>query len=219
MGPEADTSEEWALDISDDLEVPGWLYLPSGPSSAESSEWMAQAVEMLSPIIGAERWDGKPASEADVRELLAAGLDARALSDAVAMFQVWPVLMPVSVTCVVNILDSSALPDWGETDAVIHRAESPHVGPGLQCSTTRTVSAEADEFELMSVHFVFDNGEVALMLSLEESFPVLVTRALPGFVLLKDVIRMARCSDGKPFASVEPLGILDDSPWTWEGTT
>ncbi len=201
--------DEWALDlVDDDLEVPGWLFVPQGMAKEEREQWTAEALAEMSGTIG---WDGQPIDDADAREVLTAALEQRATSDSLAILQVWPPLGHVAAMCHIDILPSSGMPDWTETDAVLHPIEAPHIGPGLQCSTLRTVQVDDLHLELSSVHFIFDDGDVTLMFSLSEAVAPLISVALPALVLLMHNIRMIRSSDGAVFESVLPRGVVDEA--------
>lgn len=209
--------DEWALDlVDDDLELPGWLFVPQGMGMDDQERWVSDA---LADIVGTPGWDERPVSEEDARELLASAIAQRAASDSLAMLQVWPALGPEAAMCHIDILPSDGLPDWAATDAVVHPVESPHIGPGLQCSTLRTVQIDDDvHLDVSGVHFIFDNGDVTLMFSLDETVALLTSIAMPAFVLLMRNIRMVRGSDGAVFESVPPRGVVVEPEWPIEET-
>lgn len=205
----------WELEFADQLDLPGWLLLPDGLDAADQETWVAEGTRLLSPIIGTDRGDGVETTEADVREVLVGGLVKRRNSDSYLIYQVWPVAGPFAVYCHVNVVDSEALPDWQAIDGTVHPAEGRHVGPGLQWATHQRVEHEGDNVDLTSVHFVFDDGDVALQLSLEESVAQLIAKTVFAFTTLKDAVRLKR-ADGSTFTAATPTGIGTDESWPAE---
>lgn len=213
MRTPATDPEPWQLDVVDDPAVPGWYLVPPDLDAQLQREWTDACVEDLRVLLSSEDPDDEPVAEHDVRALLAAALDLRASSPSVAIFQVWPVRLAATVQCHVTILASADLPNWSEVEGVsLFPVEGEHLGPGLQCAVRRE---DPDDGELLSLHYVFDDGDSALLLSLDESLAPLIGAALPGFVMLKDVLRMTR-ADGRQFAAVAPTGVAIDEEWALE---
>lgn len=204
---------EWVIGIVEDFEIPGWFLIPQVSEDGIGRAWVEECAQALSAVVGEERWDGEIATEVDVRELLGWALEERAATDSDALFQVWPVPYPAALMCHLNLVASATLPSWTELGVVTHPIEAPHLGPGIQCSTRR---AEGEgEIDLVSVHLVFDNGDVALMMSLEEAPSPLITRALPEFMFLMEALNVER-SDGAPFHAVAPDVQFDEPAWPFE---
>ncbi len=207
----------WTLGLVDeDFELPGWLFLPEGLEADEQRQWVSTA---LGELAGTTGLDARPLDVTGARELLESARAERAASDSHAMFQVWPSFRGETVTCHLNILASGGLPEWTEPsdDAVVHPADATHIGPGLQCTTRRVVELQdGRQVELTGVHFLFDNGDVTLLLSLDEAATPLIARALPAFVMLTQNLRMERKADGAPFEAVPPQGLVADGPWPFE---
>lgn len=204
--------QTWALDVVDeDLELPGWLLVPSGLTTADQEAWLRS---VTAELVGTPGWNGEPVAEAEAREALETGLALRSDSDALAMFQIFPAVGTETVNCYINVLPSAELMAWREL-GLVQPAESPHLGPGLQCSTHRTIEAEGNFIEVAGVHFAFDNGVVTLLFSLDENLAPLISRALPGFVALMQNVRM-NSADGDPFVAVQPEGIVSEAPWPIE---
>lgn len=209
-------TDDWVLDIVEDMEIPGWIYVPDQMTPDQREGWIAGSAHSVAEIVGDKGFDGEDITFADVRPLMEAALEMRDEADSVAMFQVWPARGPASVVCYVTVLPSSGLPDWFEISDVVHSVEAAQIGPGLQCMTRREVIAEdGTPLEVSSVHLVFDNGDVTMMLSIDEAIAELVTLALPGLLILKEIIAM-QSSDGVPFRSLPPSGITEDAPWRLE---
>lgn len=207
--------DEWRLSFAEEFDAPGWLQLPRGLAPKDHGQWIATALSWLSALMHEA---GSPMDEPAVpefRRILRAGLEERARSRSFVIYLVFPVATPAAVLCHLNVMASEALPPWSALDGVVHSAEAPHIGPGVQFSSGHRVYAGGRPTELCAVHFAFDDGEVALLMSLEESVPVLISRALPGFVQLKDALRMER-RDGGRFTSVPPEGVLEEAPWRLE---
>ncbi|WP_345217232.1 hypothetical protein [Georgenia halophila] len=204
---------EWVVDLAEDIEIPGWFFVPEAPEDEQQRRWVEECAEALSSVVGSERWDGGVASELDIHEVLRQALDERAATDSDAVFQVWPLDFMAAVMCHVNLVTSASLPSWTDTGAIVHRVEAPHLGAGLQCSTRRT--DDDSGMDVVSVHLIFDNGDVALMLSLGEAPAPLITRVLPEFMMLTEALRIDR-ADGAPFIAVAPEGQFDEPPWPFE---
>lgn len=201
--------EGWSLELAEDVDLPGWVHLPGGMSGQDEQRWLTEVSGILMEIV-----DPPPSGTSghSVHDILQAGLDARATSPSYLMYLVWPVASAAAVMCHVNLVASKNLPDWPTLDGTLHAADARYVGPGLQFSTRRAVESADGPVELNSVHFAFDDGEIGLMLTLEESVSPLVSRALVGFVFLKDALRLIR-DDGSVFASVPPAALVEDSTW------
>src|SRR5690625_3557069 len=205
---------EWVVSL--ETAEPGWLLVPSDLSSHERDTWIAEISDELRTA-WADGWqDGY---EATVRHWLEIALEDRDTSAAHMVFQVWPVFAPVAALGRVIVVPSREAPAWTKIDGVVHRVHAASVGPGLQWARRRTViDDEGEKYELCSLSYVFDDGESTLIVALEETAVELVSRILTGFVGLLDSIRM-ETENGDSFASVEPRGILEDSPWTLEEAT
>lgn len=205
----------WSLDLVEDIDIPGWVFVPEGLGRPEQEVWLGEAGQLLTEIIGSENSGDPVATAREVRTVLESGLAARADSGSYVIYQVWPVVAPAAVICHVNVVSSNDLPDWSELDGAMHAAEARYIGPGLQFSTRRSVDGPEGPVELNSVHLVFDGGDVALMLTLEESLAPLVSRALTGLTVLKDALQLTR-ADGTKFVSNAPVGIATDEPWPFD---
>jgi hypothetical protein len=208
--------DQWTLElVEDDIDLSGWLFLPQGMTPDERDVWIATAA---SEVVGNDDMEGAPITAEGARDVLEAGLAERAAVSSQAMFQIWPSLWGVVAMCHINIVQSRELPAWEEVeDAVLHRTEAEHLGPGLQCTTRRAIEVEKDlHVELIGVHVVFDDGEVAVVLSLSESVSPLITRALPTFVRVMENLRLVRTSDGTSFASIPPEGLTAETPFPFE---
>ncbi|UFU07089.1 hypothetical protein [Ruania halotolerans] len=205
----------WTVDVVDDLQIPGWFYVPAGMSATEESAWLAACLDELPTAIGTAGLDGAELGPEDVLPILREALEVRSTSPSHGIFQVWPTRAPAAVTCHITILARADAPRWTELDAVVHAIEAPHIGPGLQCSIRGTVDRDGVSIETASVHLVFDDGETTLMLSINESVAALVALALPGLVALMESIRLVG-PEGASFRSRAPSGIVEDPPWQIE---
>lgn len=203
-------NEEWTLTVGP--VHPGWFIVPTDMGAQERTTWMAETFGSIRASWG-DAWEDE--HEKQVLRLLEEGLRVRAESPSTMIFQVWPILGPLALSCHVNVLSSDGLPDWSDLGAVVHSAEAPGIGPGLQCSVRRTLHEGDERIDLMSVHFIFDDGTTTLMLSLDETIAVALARALPGLTGVLESVRMER-SDGTTFISIPPDGILEDAPWQLE---
>ncbi|QYJ05590.1 hypothetical protein KUV85_07910 [Nocardioides panacisoli] len=206
------STDRWSLDFAEDVDLPGWVFLPVGLEEEDRELWLTEVSTALSDLVGSRSIDGVPMTTAEARSVLESGLAARAESESYVLYQVWPVTAPATVLCHVNPVRSEDLPDWSQLEGRIHAAEARYIGPGLQYSTRRTVESDEGPVEVNSVHFVFDDGEAALMLNLEESVSALISQALVGFSLLKNALVMTR-DDGSRFTSTTPAVLLEDEYW------
>lgn len=208
------TQHEWALDLVKDFEVPGWLFIPGGLKPDQLDEWVKAATE---EVAGKEGWDGSPISRTEADELLRSALSDRDNTSSIATFQVWPPIGRVTAMCHIGVYPSPDMPKWAEIDAIVHRFDAPHIGPGLQCATQRVISnAAGADIDLAGIHFVFDDGEATLIVSLAETFEPLTVYALRGVLPLLRNLRLVRPGNGQAFQSVTVEGILEESPWQFE---
>lgn len=199
----------WALDVVDDgLELPGWVLVPAGLSGKEREAWRVGLVE---EITGTPGWNGEPVTADEARDIVATGLALRESSDALAMFQVLPAVGGETVNCFINVLPSAELLDWRDF-GLVQAAEAAHIGPGLQCSTRRTIEAEGNLIEVAGVHLVFDDGDTSLVFSLDETLAPLISSALLGFLALVQHVGMVG-EDGRRFASLPPAGVPPEDVW------
>lgn len=208
------TDSVWALDLVEDIEVPGWLFVPGDLGVDQRNEWISTA---LSELVGKEGWSGEPIEREEALDVLVTALTDREEADSIAMFQVWPPLGGEAVTCHIGVFPTAEMPDWVDSDAVVHRFDAPHIGPGIQCSTKRVASIEGGpEIELSGVHFVFKNEEITLVVSLIDSLELLMVNALRGALALLGQLRLVHSGDGHAFESVAFDGVLEESPWRFE---
>lgn len=210
------TEHDWTLDLVDeDLELPGWRFLPPDLDAAEREQWLAESAADLE---GSPGWDEEVVTAQRARELLEEALDQRGISESLAMLQVWPPLGGQTAMCHVNILPSEAMPSWTELDdAVVHATDSAHLGPGLEVITNRTITLEGvDDVEVTGVHFIFDDGEVTVMVSLDETLTTLIAFTLPALVALIHNLRVVNKTDDTAFQAIAPQGLLVESPWDFE---
>lgn len=203
---------EWRVELAEDIDIPGWFFIPDSAGAEDQDRWIAQNAEELSSLVGSNRWDGQPTTEDDIEDILRLAFDERDSSDSDALFQVWPMPFPATVLCHVNLVTSASLPSWSEPGVTVHPMEAPYLGPGVQVSARRT----EDDVDLVSVHLVFDNGDVALIMSLEEAPAPLITRVGPEFMMVSEAIRIEG-ADGSPFVGTLPVGCRpEEAPWEFE---
>lgn len=208
----------WVIELADeDLDLEGWRFLPPDLDAESREAWLTESAADIDGMVG---WDEDEVTAEEARELLEQALEMRARSEAVAMLQVWPPFDGQTAMCHVNILPSAAMPPWTELDdAVVQPTDAPHLGAGLHVVTQRTVPAvDGGEIEITGVHFIFDNGEITVMLSLDETLTPLVGLSMPGLVALTHNIRVVSTAGGAPFQGLAPQGLLVDEPWDFEVT-
>ena len=142
----------------------------------------------------------------------------RAEAESAAMLQVWPPLAGHTAMCHVNLLPSEGMPSWTEMeDAVVQPTDSPHLGPGLEVITSRKLTLDDGEVvDLTGVHFVFDDGELTVMVSLDETLTTLISIALPALVALIHNLRVVNAAEDTVFEAVAPAGLLVEGPWDFE---
>lgn len=203
--------DAWSFELAEDVDIPGWVFVPEGLTLQEHELWLREVTTALCEFIRSGEPEYSGALESEVRSVLEAGLAARARSSSYAMYQVWPVAAPAATMCHVNLAESADIP-WDQMDGTRHEAHARYIGPGVQYSTRREVDSDDGPIELTSVHFIFDDGDVALILHLEESLPLLISQSLVRFTVFKDAIRLDR-GDGTDFASVLPPGTIADDSW------
>lgn len=203
---------EWFVEIVDGIDIPGWFLIPESADLEQQELWVGQNAEELKMLVGSNRWDGEPTTASDIEDILRLAFVERETTDSDALFQVWPMPFPATVLCHLNLVTSSTLPVWSEVGGIVYPVEAPHLGAGVQVSTRRT----EDDVDLVSVHLVFSNGDVALMLSLEEAPAPLIARIEPEFMLMSEAVRL-QSSDGAQFVGILPDGQLpEEAPWQFE---
>ncbi len=195
------------------MDLPGWVHLPNDLGPADRGKLVDEVVGLLKDLIGDDLPDGTPISEAEIRAVLEAGLDARAESESYALYLVWPVMGPAAVMCHVNRVRTEDLPDWSTLDGRLYAARARHIGPGLQYSTRRTVDTDEGPVELSSVHFVFGDERDGIMINLEESYSSLIAQALVGLSVYMNALAATR-EDGSRFTSTAPPALIpnEDKP-------
>lgn len=196
------------MEIEDDIDIPGWFVVTDAEDADTQQQWLEQCASELGSLLGTNRWDGEPATAEDLAEMLRYALLERQTSDDDAVLQVWPVPYLAPLLCRLNLVESSTLPDWHEEGAITHGVTAPHLGAGLQVSTRRVVN----EVDLVSVQLVFDDGESAFMMGLDEAPAPVVTRALPELMFLSEAIRLVD-AHGAVFTGTGPAGEDDEEPW------
>lgn len=206
---------KWTVELVDDLDVPGWIPVPEGLTPPEREQWIASTSESLGHLVGTPRWDGETSTSADIRGLLQMSLDERERSDAYALFQVWPVMSAAAVTCHLYVVESESLPDITKWDGILHAANAEHIGPGVQLSARNELLFDGGTVVLESVNFWFTDGEVSLLLGVDECIPQLAASVVRGLSIFKDLLRVVR-EDGKVFESALPPGAPIDEPWPIE---
>ena len=208
--------EQWTFDlVDDDLDLPGWLFLPPDLDAAGRQQWVAGCV---SDLVGTSLWDEGVVTADLATRLLEEALEQRAESESAAMLQVWPPLAGHTAMCHVNLFPSEGLPAWTELeDAVVQPTDSPHLGPGLEVIASRKLTLDDGEVvDLTGVHFVFDDGELTVMVSLDETLTTLIAIALPALVALLHNLRVVNAAEDTVFEAVAPTGLLVEGPWDFE---
>lgn len=210
---------EWVIDLVDkDLEIDGWRFLPSDLDADSREQWLAESAAELDGMVG---WDEDHVTADAARALLEQALEIRDEAQSVAMLQVWPPFDGQTAMCHVNILPSAAMPSWTELDdAVVQPVDAPHLGRGVHVVTQRMVTMDEDQedVEITGVHFIFDNDEITVMLSLDETLTPLVGLTMPALVVLMHNMRVINKADGTAFEGVSPQGLLSEEPWDFEAS-
>lgn len=204
--------DEWSISLTDDVELPGWFLLPGRAYDNDDDKWVDEVCRNLRPISVSPAWDGEIAGDDEVRRILRLGIQERRKSDSLAMFQVWPVLWPIATYCHLNIVPSGSIPNPSTFDGFVQTAESRYLGDGLQYSTRRWGKFDESEIELIAVNFIFDDGEVALLISLEEGIAQVNSYAAMSMAVLKDYLAVTR-SDGKSLRGRRHKGVVLEEEW------
>lgn len=203
----------WSLGFAEDVDLPGWVYLPQGLTDEEQDLFVLEVTRLLHELMRETAPQQPPPADEQLHHLLRAGLAARAESESAVLYQVWPVAGPAAVFCDVNFVRTADLPDWTQMPGVLHPAEARHIGPGLQYSSRRVIEDEdGDPLDVSAVHFVFTDDEQGVMLGLHESSSALISQALIGFGLFKNALTFSR-KDGSTFTSKAPAGMIADTEW------
>ncbi|MFE6645500.1 hypothetical protein ACFVJS_02975 [Nocardioides sp. NPDC057772] len=206
---------KWTVELVEDLDVPGWIPVPEGLSHREREQWIDGTSKRLEYLVGTPRWDGEKSTSTDIRDLLQMALDERERSDAYALFQVWPVMSAAAVTCHLYLVENESSPDIAKWDGVLHAAHAENIGPGVQLSARNEWLFDGGSVLLESVNYMFTDGEVSLLLGVDECIPQLATSVVRGLSTLKDLLRVVR-EDGRVFESVLPPSAPVDESWPIE---
>ncbi|MER7558479.1 hypothetical protein ABTZ46_16165 [Nocardioides sp. NPDC126508] len=205
--------DRWRVQVVEDFREPGWFHVPSGMSAAEAETWVQASLAQVKPLVGVPRWDGSATSEVMLRELLEYAVQDEPALPAVATFQVWPLAGPAVLTCRVCLVDRGSVPDFTDVEgAAIHIVESDELGTGIQFSTTHVFVEAEGEVTLHSVDLIFADDDAALVFSLEQSLPALISGAMPGLAVLTEAFRVCR-PDGREFIGRAPTNVFNESPW------
>lgn len=200
----------------DEFTFPGWIPVPAGMSPDAKGQWLRDAELALGGIVGVQRWDGEPTSREHVRGLLGRALEEVEAVDAAATFQVWPLPGPAAVICRVMLLTSDSVPKWESgDDGARHLIESKRLGVGLQSTSRTRVETGNGAVEFEAVDLIFNDGNGAIVLTVEPTFAPMLVNTLPGLVALMDTIWLER-PDGTTFSGVAPTGVLADDSWEVE---
>lgn len=210
---EVGATGDWQLDLVEDIDLAGWVWLPDAFEAGEREAWVDEVVPVLQDHIGAQQVDGTPNAVGDIRGLLNAALDARAESDSYAMYQVWPVHAPAAVMCHVNRVRTEDLPDLDSLEGRrMHRTDGRYIGPGVQVSSRFTADTDDGPMDLAAVYFVFADQEDAVVVHLDPSLPEFIAQSLVGVGIFTNALEVTR-GDGTTFSSLVPSGLIADDEW------
>lgn len=207
-------STDWRLEMLEDLELPGWFIIPAGQGVSEVEAWADDVAQSVLGVLTPPE-DGSIADAVRDEVDYAVGLAAEA--DALVAFQAWPVDFPVSVVCMVSVVAGEFRPsELGvESRVVQYPAAGKHLGPGVQYTFEREIVLGEETTKVVSVLFVFSDGETSLVLSLSEAQGAVCARAVPGLVVLKDAIGLRR-RDGVRFKATETSDATAPDEWQTE---
>lgn len=219
MRPTAQATGSWQLDVADDVDLPGWVWLPEDFQGLREA-WVDEVTPVILDLIGDSEADQGASAAAEVRAVLESALDTRAESSSYAMYLVWPVHAPAAVMCHVNRARVKDLPGWDELDGVTHAVDAEHIGPGLLVSSRFTADTDQGAAELAAVLLVFADEEDAVVVNLEPSLPQLIAQSMVGLGMLVDALAVTR-ADGSPFQSlpIAPTSNLEEWPTDSEGAS
>ena len=206
------TPGDWQLDLAEDIDLPGWVWLPQDLETDMRSAWVAEVAPVVLDLIGAHRPDGAVTTEAMVRDLLEDGLDARADSASYMMYMTFPVRAPAAVMCHVNLAEATELPDWDDLEGRMQPVDARHIGPGMQITTEFTADTDHGRAQLASVAWIFADAEAGLIVNLEPALPELIAHAMVGAGMLMNALSVTR-PDGRDFhaaPSTAPLLVADE---------
>lgn len=189
---EAASASEWSLDLVEDIDLPGWMWLPEDMDAAQRRDWVDEVTPTVLDLVSGSGDGQEPVPEAEVRALIDSALDSRADSESYAMYLVWPVRAPAAVMCHVNLARTEDLPDWGDIEGRMYGVEARNLGPGVQITTDISVEGEDGPEELVTVIYVFAEDEAAIVINLEPSLPQLVGPAMLGAGIFMNALAASR---------------------------
>lgn len=211
----------WALDLVEDIDLPGWVWLPEDMDAAQRRGWVEEILPAVLDLVSVPEVGGEPVTADEVREVIESGLDSRADAESYAMYLLFPVRAPAAVMCHVNLVRTEDLPAWDELQGRLHAVEARNLGPGVQITTEISVDGDDGPQQLVTVIYVFVQEEAAIVVTLEPSLPPLIGSAMVGVGMFMNAVAVTR-PDGSPFRAeptTAPIITGDDWPSDVEGVS
>lgn len=211
----------WQLDLVEDIDLPGWVWLPEDMEPDQRTGWVEEVVPAVVELIGDGQTGSGPSISADVRAVLESGLDARDESPSYMMYMVFPVHAPAAVMCHVNLVQTRDLPGWDDFAGRMHTVEGRNLGPGVQITTELTADTDQGPVEVATVVYVFADEEAGIVITFEPSLPELIAQAMIGAGIFINALSVTR-PDGSAFQAAPttaPIVAGDEWPFDSEGAS
>lgn len=183
--------DEWSVTVMPGH--PGWIDVPVGLTGGHLDAWVDDAMGRLRQE-WASQWHDESAAE--VRQLLVSAAVARAPA-AVLDLLYWPFPRPFVVRMSVLLGRSTPLSAWRDAGFEVDAFDSAKIGPGVRCIAMGETRDEA-RHPLITVHFVFDDGERTLQLTVEPVLLELYAQVWPALLSVVCSVEVDR-EDGRPF--------------------
>ena len=105
----------WQLDLVEDIDLPGWVWLPEDMEPTSARGWVEEIVPAVVELVG----DGQTGRAPGIagrrpRGARVGARRSRCSHPSYMMYMVFPVHAPAAVMCHVNLVRTADLPAWDE---------------------------------------------------------------------------------------------------------
>lgn len=173
---------------------PGWIRVPSGLDGQHTESWAEETLADLHRQWG-DQW--RPQDDQESLHLLRRAAQDRG-RDKVLDLLYWPFARPVLVRTNVRIHPSIPLTSWLEEGFEIDGFDHAAMGPAVRCIAQADTEVLGEQKQLITAHFVFDDGDLQVQVEVEPTFIELYSHVSFEVVNLVAGLDVRR-GDGEPF--------------------
>lgn len=173
---------------------PGWLEVPRGLNDGDADQWVEESLIALQ-----SQWGGqwRPEDDQPSRQLLRnAALDRT--DDKVLDLVYWPFARPVFVRVTVGLHPAIPLSSWLDEGFELDGFDNAELGPAVRCISEADTEVSGKTKRIITVHFVFDDGDRQVQVVVEPTFIELYSQVAFEVVDLVGGLQVTR-GDGHPF--------------------